>query len=97
MAEELGFTEAGLKLKEARESTRLMIKTGRAATCDYVENNRREIAIRFVIDAFNGKVDSILSRTKTDIRGQSLPIPDMGSWFRTLFLGSPMMDWNDQP
>ncbi|MGV8865098.1 MAG: DUF4041 domain-containing protein [Pseudomonas sp.] len=70
LAEELGFTEAGLKLKEARESTRLMIKTGRAATCDYVENNRREIAIRFVIDAFNGKVDSILSRTKTDNHGK---------------------------
>jgi hypothetical protein len=43
-----------------------MVKNGTAATCDYVEENRRETAVRFVVDAFNGKVDSILSRTKHD-------------------------------
>ncbi|NIM31648.1 MAG: DUF4041 domain-containing protein [Pseudomonas stutzeri] len=70
LAEEFGFTEAGKELKQARESCRLMVKLGRSATCDYVEANRREIAIRFVTDAFNGKVDSILSRTKTDNHGK---------------------------
>lgn len=70
LAEEFGFTEAGKELKQARESSRLMVKLGRSATCDYVEANRREIAIRFVTDAFNGKVDSILSRTKTDNHGK---------------------------
>jgi len=59
LAEEFGFTEAGRELKQARESSRLMVKLGRSATCNYVEANRREIAIRFVTDAFNGKVDSI--------------------------------------
>lgn len=64
LAEEYGFTEAGEELKNARERTRLMVKGNTAATCDYVENHRRETAIRFVVDAFNGKVDSILSRVK---------------------------------
>jgi cell division protein FtsL len=70
LADEFGYTEAGQKLKEARESSRVMVKTGMAATCDYAENNRKETAIRFVIDAFNGKVDSILSRSKADNYGK---------------------------
>jgi hypothetical protein len=32
----------------------------------YVESARKETAVRFVIDAFNGRVDGILSRTKHD-------------------------------
>lgn len=70
LAEEFGFTEAGQKLKEVREYSRLMVKTGRAAACDYVETHRRETALRFVVDAFNGKVDSILSRSKSDNHGK---------------------------
>jgi len=70
LAEEFGFTEAGKELKQARESSRLLVKLGRSATCDYAEANRRQIAIRFVTDAYNGKVDSILSRTKTDNHGK---------------------------
>lgn len=70
LAEEFGFTEAGQKLKAAREHTKLLVKSGRAASCDYAEANRRETAIRFVTDAFNGKVDSILSRSKSDNHGK---------------------------
>lgn len=70
LAEEFGFTEAGQKLKAARDYTRLMVKAGRAASCDYVEANRRDTAVRFVVDAFNGKVDSILTRTKSDNHGK---------------------------
>lgn len=70
LAEEFGFTEAGQKLKAAREHTKFLVKTGRAAACDYAEANRRETAIRFVTDAFNGKVDSILSRSKSDNHGK---------------------------
>lgn len=70
LAEEFSFTEAGQKLKDARETSRIMVKTGRAASCDYVEANRKETAVRFVIDAFNGKVDSILSRNKIDNHGK---------------------------
>lgn len=66
LADEFGHTQAGEHLKQAREQTRKLIRLGRAATCEYVEGTRRSAAIRFVIDAFNGKVDSILSRRKAD-------------------------------
>jgi hypothetical protein len=64
LAEDYGFTEAGEELRNARDRSKQMVKSRTAATCDYVENNRRETAITFVVDAFNGKVDSILSRAK---------------------------------
>jgi hypothetical protein len=66
LAEHFGFTEAGTRLKAARERMREMIKSGKAATCDYVEANRRATAIEFVLDAFNGKVDSILTGVRHD-------------------------------
>ena len=69
LAEEFGFAEAGETLKRAREVTRSMIRSGTAATCEYVEQNRRSTAIAFVIDAFNGKVDSTLSRVRNDNAG----------------------------
>ncbi|EMY3484263.1 DUF4041 domain-containing protein [Flavobacterium psychrophilum] len=69
LAEEFGHTESGEKLKFSREKTRLMIKNGTSAKCDYVEANRKEIAINFILDAFNGKVDSVLSKVKKDNYG----------------------------
>ncbi|CRI66872.1 conserved exported hypothetical protein [Thiocapsa sp. KS1] len=65
LAETYGFDDSGRQLKMARERTRLMVAEQRAATCDYVEARRRDTAERFVVDAFNGKVDTILSRVKT--------------------------------
>lgn len=70
LAEEYSFTDAGQSLKEARANTKLIIKQGRAAACEYVEAERKKTAIAFVLDAFNGKVDSILSRTKNDNYGK---------------------------
>lgn len=70
LAVEFGYTSAGESLKSAREQSRRMVEQGEAATCDYVEANRRETAIRFVVDAFNGRVDAILSRVKRDNYGQ---------------------------
>ena len=66
LADTYGFDEAGQQLKQARQHSKLMVEHNRAATCDYVEKNRRETAMRFIVDAFNGKVDSILSRTKAE-------------------------------
>jgi F0F1-type ATP synthase membrane subunit b/b' len=66
LADAYGFDDAGQQLKQARERSKLMVEHDRAATCDYVEKNRRETAVRFVVDAFNGKVDSILSRTRAE-------------------------------
>jgi hypothetical protein len=66
LAEEFGHADAGRALKSARERTRSLLKADRAATCDYSEAGRREAAMRFVVDAFNGKVDSILARVRHD-------------------------------
>lgn len=69
LADAYSFDDAGKALKDARESSRILIEHNRAAACDYVEALRRETAIHFVEDAFNGKVDSILSRMKSDNYG----------------------------
>lgn len=69
LAAEFGYTSAGESLKSARAQSRRMVEQGEAATCEYVEANRRETAIRFVTDAFNGRVDAILSRVKRDNMG----------------------------
>ncbi|MBU5603705.1 DUF4041 domain-containing protein [Citrobacter sp. S55_ASV_140] len=64
LAENYEFTDAGKELKKARELTDSLIRTNKAASCDYVEQNRRTTAINFVLDAFNGKVDTTLSKIK---------------------------------
>ncbi len=69
LAEDFSHTDAGEKLKAARAETKRLMKLGLAAQCDYVEENRKITAIRFVVDAFNGKVDSILARSKADNYG----------------------------
>ncbi len=69
LAEDFGFTQAGEELKRSRDRTKSMVRNKTAAMCDYVEQNRKDIAINFVLDAFNGKVDSILSRVKHDNAG----------------------------
>lgn len=66
LADEFSYTDAGKKLKEAARQAIRLIEDGEAAACDYAEQTRREGAIAFVLDAFNGKVDSILSRVKHD-------------------------------
>lgn len=66
LAADFSHTAAGEMLKAAREQTRRMVELGEAATCDYAESGRRATAIRFVIDAFNGRVDAILSRARHD-------------------------------
>ena len=56
LASGYGHTEAGKMLQDAREQSKRMVEEGLAAACDYKETNRKESAIRFVIDAFNGRV-----------------------------------------
>jgi hypothetical protein len=70
LAEECGHKEAGRKLATARGHSKELVKSGHASKCDYVEEDRKEKAERFVIDAFNGKVDSVLSRVRHDNAGK---------------------------
>jgi len=69
LAADFGHLAAGESLRISRDQTRRMVEQRQAATCDYVEASRRETAVRFVIDAFNGKVDAILSRARNDNHG----------------------------
>ena len=62
-------TEAGKMLLSAREQSKRMVEEGATAACDYAETDRREMAIRFVIDAFNGRVDSLLSEAEDENYG----------------------------
>ena len=64
LVQEYEFSEAGQQLKKAKAIIQSMLKEKQAADCSYVEDYRRRTAIEFVLDAFNGKVDSILSRVK---------------------------------
>jgi len=70
LAENYEFTDAGRELQKARELTKSLINTSKAASCDYVEPNRRNTAIKFILDAFNGKVDSTLSKIKHNNYGK---------------------------
>lgn len=70
LAEDFGHKEAGAELKSIRQNIRQMIKEGFAGDCDYVEQHRKTYAIHFVVDAFNGKVDSALSKVKHDNFGK---------------------------
>jgi len=69
LAAEFGYAAAGESLKSARDLSRRMVEQGEAATCEYVEPSRRTTAIQFVIHAFNGRVDAVLSRVKHDNHG----------------------------
>ena len=69
LAEQYAFKDAGLELKRARKASADLVTAGGAARCDYVESNRREAAEDFVASAFNGRVDAILSRVKSDNYG----------------------------
>jgi len=62
LAEEYSHKEAGIELKAARERVRKMVSSEQAAACDYAEKGRKKTAVDFVLDAFDGKVDVILSK-----------------------------------
>ncbi|WP_457809103.1 DUF4041 domain-containing protein [Kushneria sp. EE4] len=70
LAEDFSYKEAGEKLKQARKNSNELSKSSLAGDCDYVEKSRRAFAIHFAVDAFNGKVDSILSKVKHDNYGK---------------------------
>lgn len=70
LAEEYNHKEAGKELLQTRNLIKSMIKNNEVAQCDYVEEYRKTTATEFVLDAFNGKVDSIMSKVKHDNYGK---------------------------
>ncbi len=69
LAAEFGYAAAGESLRSARDLSRRMVEQGDAAACDYVEAVRKNTAVQFVVHAFNGRVDAILSRVRYDNYG----------------------------
>jgi hypothetical protein len=61
LAADFGHSEAGQALAVARAESKRMVEQRVAGECDYAESARRETAIRFAVDAFNGRVDAVLS------------------------------------
>ncbi|WP_117590767.1 DUF4041 domain-containing protein [Chryseobacterium sp. Leaf405] len=69
LAEDFSHKEAGENLKKLRQNNKLMIVSRQAGICEYMDEYRRNIAIDFVIDAYNGKIETILSTVKKDNYG----------------------------
>ena len=66
IADSYGYSQASKDYKAVRARIRDMVKHNQAATCDYAEASRKQTAINFITDAFNGKADSILAGAKAD-------------------------------
>jgi len=69
LADDYGHEEAGRQLKIVRDQIKIMIHDGTAADSDYKDPLRRQKSIEFVVDAFNGKAESIIAKVKTDNYG----------------------------
>lgn len=69
LAASFGYAEAGQSLQSARAQSRRMVEQKLASACNYEEADSRDRANRFVVDAFNGRVDAILSRARHDNYG----------------------------
>jgi hypothetical protein len=69
LAASFGYAEAGQSLQSARAQSRRMVEQKLASACNYEDPDRRDRANRFVVDAFNGRVDAILSRSRHDNYG----------------------------
>jgi len=66
LAREAGHTDAGRRLKSARDFSRQLVKAREATSCDEPNQEQRGLIQNFVLDAFNGKIEAILDKVKSD-------------------------------
>lgn len=66
LADTYGYSQASKDYKAVRSRVKNMIKNNQAVTCDYAEASRKQTAINFITDAFNGKAETILAKAKAD-------------------------------
>ena len=71
LAVDYGHTEAGQNLKAIRADVRKMVREGKTARCREYKGNEEQqnTALAFVTGVFNGTVDEILSRVRSDNYG----------------------------
>jgi len=70
LSEDYSHEQAGRHLKRISEQIKTMIRDGTAADCDYKADLLKERSIAFVLDAFNGKAESILAKADVDNFGK---------------------------
>jgi hypothetical protein len=66
LADHMSYDVAGVKLKAARENTRLMIKNGMAVTCNWGDEAYKLDAVKLMLETFNALVDVALEKVKRD-------------------------------
>lgn len=64
LADHVGWSEAGQKLKQAREASRAMVKERRAVVCTWGNIEYQKDAIRLMLEAFDSQVDLALDKVK---------------------------------
>ena len=64
LADHVGWAEAGQKLKQARETSRAMVKEGKAVVCTWGNIEYQKDAIRLMLEAFDSQVDLALDKVK---------------------------------
>lgn len=66
LEDDYGYTDAARNLKEVRGDGRKLIRTGGAALAHTPLNEQKEAAQRFILEAFNGKVEEALADIKNE-------------------------------
>jgi len=70
LSDEFSHEQAGRKLKIIGNQIKAMIRDGLAADCDHKDALLRDRSIAFVLDAFNGKVETIFAKVDSDNFGR---------------------------
>lgn len=66
LGEHMGWTEAGVRLKQAREVSKLMVKEKKAILCHWGDEDYKKDAIRLMHEAFDSQVDLAIEKVKGD-------------------------------
>jgi len=69
LADDYGYTEAAKTLKDIKGDARKMIRTQTAAIASAPVTDQKESAQRFILEAFNGKVEEIIQDIKNENYG----------------------------
>ncbi|MCF4150192.1 DUF4041 domain-containing protein [Dethiosulfovibrio sp. F2B] len=70
LAEEYGYKKTAEGLKDIRKAIRRAVKDRRSAKSTLKDQDKKDAAINLITEAFNGKVESILTRVKQDNYGK---------------------------
>ena len=69
LAEKYQYTDAGKELEKAKKASSLLASTGHASHSNSPNKKQNQALKEFILTAFNGRVDSILSMVKTKNHG----------------------------